>query len=358
MSRILFITSAHPGGRGRIGAGEGVSAGNLHTLLNAGNQVHVVCMAFPDQTASPDVVSACASYTTLPHSTLHTIRAILGNISRGAWIAPWFFARANSQNLNAIRRLIIQHSISSIWIEFPSSLGLAEQLGQVEVAYFVHDVLTQKVGRRPLLKFAQEGVARVESRLLSHVKRCHVMSDKDAVLLRQLQFRGEVVELAPGNVEVGVVDNARPVTQILEAFAGAKNLVFFGNMQRAENHYSMILFLMRTFPIIRRACPAVQLWILGLQPRWTLRMLASLFHGVHVTGAVDDPGPAFARADLCVAPVLFGAGVKIKVLQMLDAGAKVVATPTGAEGIPASSRLIVADPHHFAQAVIAELSDR
>ena len=68
-------------------------------------------------------------------------------------------------------------------------------------------------------------------------------------------------------------------------------------------------------------------------------------------GAVDDPVLVFQAATLCVAPLRFGAGVKIKVLQMLDAGATVVATTVGAEGIAAKDSLVVADDAEFVTAV-------
>ena len=64
-SKVLFLTSAHPGGRGMIGAGEGISEGNLRVLIDAGHEVHVLCLAPPTQSANRVVVGLCASYTTL-----------------------------------------------------------------------------------------------------------------------------------------------------------------------------------------------------------------------------------------------------------------------------------------------------
>ena len=74
--------------------------------------------------------------------------------------------------------------------------------------------------------------------------------------------------------------------------------------------------------------------------------------GIEVVGGVDDPTAAFVSSAVCVAPILFGAGVKIKVIQMLDAGASVVATPIGAEGIEVNERLAVVEWNEFSEKVI------
>lgn len=354
-SKVLFLTSAHPGGRGMIGAGEGISEGNLRVLIDAGHEVHVLCLAPPTQSANRVVVGLCASYTTLNQSRWEAVLGVFNHVLDGGFVAPWFFTRGSPRNVTAVTELLSCELIRHVWIEFPSCLGFTPVLKGCEVEYFAHDVVSQKVGRQPLLKYLRSWVARVEGRLVASIQRCHVMSDKDAGLLLELGFVGTVVVSPPQNLKVGEVGASIPISQILNEFTGGRNLVFFGNMQRPENHKSIMHFLISSFPAIRRRHPDVQLWILGLGPRWTLKLLARIIKGVRVTGAIDDPTPAFAAATLCVAPLRFGAGVKIKVLQMLGAGAYVITTPIGAEGVPASERLVVVEDRAFAQSVIDHL---
>jgi glycosyltransferase involved in cell wall biosynthesis len=54
---------------------------------------------------------------------------------------------------------------------------------------------------------------------------------------------------------------------------------------------------------------------------------------VVVTGTVPDVQPYLAEARVAVAPLLSGGGTRLKVLEALDAGRPVVATPVGAEGL-------------------------
>lgn len=353
--KLLFLTSAHPGGQGLIGAGEGICESSLRMLISQGYEVHVLCFADGSQSSNPGVVALCASYTTLVHSPLQSVLAMMLCLRRGSLIAPWFFTRVSPRNERAVMEALAQHDVGKVWIDFPSSLGFAPLLYAFKVDYFAHDVVSQKVGRKWLLAGLKPVIELIERRLISQMQRCVVLSEKDAGLLRGLGYGGDIVVTPPHHTKVGNVANAIPIAKVLEGFAGHLNLVFFGNMLRAENHWSLVHFLLFAYPAIRRAHPLVKLWILGLRPRRLLRWVARWVGGAHVVGAVDDPTQAFVQATLCIAPLRLGAGVKIKVLQMLEAGARVVATPIGAEGLPENLKLIVVDERNFASVVIAHL---
>jgi len=351
-SKVLFLTSAHPGGRGAIGAGEGICESSLRALVASGHEVHVLSFAASNQACNPEVVALCASYTTLVHSSVQSVLAMVRSLRWGSLFAPWFFTRVSPRNVGVVRSALVQHGICKVWIDFPSSLGFAPLLDAYDIDYFVHDVVSQKVGRKWLQRVLKPLVESTEQRLMSFVQRCLVLSEKDAGLLRGLGFGGEIIVSPPKHIKVGSVPNAVSVSTVVAGFAGGLNLVFFGNMSRPENHWSIVHFLLLVYPSIRRAHPQTRLWILGLGARRLLKLVARWIGGTHVVGAVDDPTQAFVQATLCIAPLRNGAGVKIKVLQMLEAGAVVIATPIGAEGVAAKPELIVVEEHDFAGAVI------
>jgi O-antigen biosynthesis protein len=84
--------------------------------------------------------------------------------------------------------------------------------------------------------------------------------------------------------------------------------------------------------------------------------------GPHLTflGHVEDLGDLYRRARLAVAPIRYGAGVKIKTVEALSFGLPVVATTCAAEGIPgieSMGAVVTDDPILFARAVIELVED-
>lgn len=341
-----------------IGAGEAISEDRLRALCSSGKAVHVLCLAPASQTANPEVVSLCRSYSTLTQTWGQTCFGVLQGWIKGSLFAPWLFARVSPRNIRAALEIILRNEIEEVWLDFPSTLGFAPHLHGLTIDYFVHDVVAQNIGRRRLLGFLCPLVQKIEQKLLTFIRRCFVLSQKDKDLLQEMGFRGEILLQPPSQIRVGEVSNALPVSRILGEFAGRKNLVFFGNMRRPENHWSILHFLLFSYPKIRWCHNDVQFWVIGLLPRLTLRLLGRLIPGVRVVGAVDDPYPAFRASSVCVVPLRLGAGVKIKVLQMLDAGAKVVASPVGGEGISPGPNLIVVPYEDIPETVCRILSNQ
>jgi hypothetical protein len=69
-------------------------------------------------------------------------------------------------------------------------------------------------------------------------------------------------------------------------------------------------------------------------------------------GAVDDVDAVIAAADLCLAPLAAGAGVKTKVLHYLAHGKRVVGTPVAFEGLEGAPGLYEATLPNFRDEVV------
>ena len=73
-----------------------------------------------------------------------------------------------------------------------------------------------------------------------------------------------------------------------------------------------------------------------------------------------DLAAMLARARVAVAPMRYGAGLKLKTVEAMAHGVPVVSTALGAEGLGGTERLhlLVADePHEIAAAIAALLAD-
>jgi glycosyltransferase involved in cell wall biosynthesis len=109
----------------------------------------------------------------------------------------------------------------------------------------------------------------------------------------------------------------------------AKTILFWGAMNRQENEESVLAFLKRFGQ--RLAEGGYTLYVVGNAPSERVKRLAS--EHVVVTGFVEDPSPYFLLCEIGVVPLLSGAGIKVKTLEMLRSGITVVSTAIGAEGI-------------------------
>lgn len=110
-----------------------------------------------------------------------------------------------------------------------------------------------------------------------------------------------------------------------------KDILFFGAMNRPENALSAVWFVEKVMPLLTDM--DLRFVILGGNPSDEVKNLQS--ERVVVTGFVDDVQPYFESAVCMAAPLLLGAGIKIKVLEALAMGLPVITNDIGIEGIDA-----------------------
>jgi GT2 family glycosyltransferase len=116
-------------------------------------------------------------------------------------------------------------------------------------------------------------------------------------------------------------------------------------------------FATEVLPAIVDAVPWVRVRVTGRLPG-SLRGL----EGPHLRaeGFVDDLAGFYRHLRVAVAPLRFGAGVKLKTVEAVQYGVPVVATTVGAEGLTAWAPGMIAihdRPEAFAEAVVARLLD-
>jgi glycosyltransferase involved in cell wall biosynthesis len=112
-----------------------------------------------------------------------------------------------------------------------------------------------------------------------------------------------------------------------------KQILFYGAMDREDNYKSVIWFMDTVlFPLLPSS---YTLCILGARPHQTLNKYKS--SRVTITGFVPDIREYFENSLCMVAPLLCGAGIKVKVIEAMGAGLPVLANRIAIEGIPAKN---------------------
>jgi glycosyltransferase involved in cell wall biosynthesis len=133
-------------------------------------------------------------------------------------------------------------------------------------------------------------------------------------------------------------------------------LLFVGSMGYEPNRQGVEWFVDRVFEPVRRRRPQARLRIVGSGP--PLDGARAAEPGVEVVGEVADVGRELGGAAAVVAPIHWGAGTRVKILEALAHRLPVVSTTVGAEGLGLvdGQHLLIADtPEAFAEACVRAL---
>jgi glycosyltransferase involved in cell wall biosynthesis len=136
-------------------------------------------------------------------------------------------------------------------------------------------------------------------------------------------------------------------------------IVFTGLMSYRPNIDAVTYFVREILPLIHRVRPDEIFTMVG----WGLNdeVRALLGPRVIATSRVPDVRPYLSAAAVVVAPIRFGSGTRLKVLEALAMGRPLVSTSLACEGldvVPGRHFLVADDPMRFADAVIQLLEDR
>lgn len=113
--------------------------------------------------------------------------------------------------------------------------------------------------------------------------------------------------------------------------SNGRDILFYGAMSRPENYLSAEWFIANVLPHLSEY--NVRFVIAGSNPPDKLLKMQSNF--VTVTGFVDSIKPYFESSVCFVAPLVLGAGIKVKILEALSSGIPVLTNNIGIEGISA-----------------------
>lgn len=169
---------------------------------------------------------------------------------------------------------------------------------------------------------------RIEARLAKRSSLIVVSSEIDRKILRR-RVRSDV--------EIAVVPNTVIAPPVGGPFRTSSKLrlLFVGTLVYPPNHDGVLWFLREVWPRIRTALgpDGCSLTIVGPYPPDSILAFNDGRH-VIVTGRVPSVEPYYDDCDVVIAPIRFGAGTRIKILEAMSHGRPVVSTTMGVEGIP------------------------
>ena len=344
MRDILFLAHRVPFPPDR---GDKIRSFHVIRRLSARARVHLVAFADDraDEDPAPEFRQLLASCTVVPR-TKSRARALAEALATGRPVSLTAFA--DPRIASAVR----EHGGMSSYV---FSGQMAQYLPAPDVMDFVDVDSAKFAAYADAAHWPTRWLMRREARLLAAFER------EVAARARASVFVSDAEAAVFGGLRTVAIENGidtrhfDPAASFSRMPAGDGPLIVFtGQMDYRPNIDAVVAFAEHAFPAVRQVYPRARFAIVGRSPAPPVRALAR-YHGVIVTGAVDDVRPWLAAADVCVAPLLLARGIQNKVLEAMAMARPVVASPAAAEGIDHAGFIRVAE--NCAPAILELLGD-
>jgi glycosyltransferase involved in cell wall biosynthesis len=165
-----------------------------------------------------------------------------------------------------------------------------------------------------------------------------------------------------GRDNVMVIPNAYPApnppAELRAVQPGGPTFVMTGSSKYLPNEDAVRWFATAILPVIRVSLPGARLRVVGERADSSADLAA--IAGVDLVGPVDDIRRELDAADVVVAPLRYGGGTRVKLLEAFAHRLPAVATTVGCEGLAVISgtHLLIADDDvPFATACVRAATD-
>lgn len=208
--------------------------------------------------------------------------------------------------------------------------------------------------RRLVARLDWPKLARYEGWLCRQFDHILAVTEEDSTVLQE--WAGQPLDITVIPIAANPRDR-KPVPRQPDA----RDILSVGSMFYPPNVDGTLWFAEAIYPHIKHSLPDAHLTLVGSRPAPNILRLPQKDPSIEVTGYAPDLKSYLERSAVLIAPLRFGSGMRVKILDALTWGMPTVSTSLGCQGmaVTAGENILIADePEDFAAKVLRVIQDR
>ena len=185
--------------------------------------------------------------------------------------------------------------------------------------------------KKLFLRHQAESLRHYETRVIESARVSFAVSRSDAIELTKLSSRANIDVLPIG------ADFSKEPSYSHSRKPGVTRLLFVGRLDWEPNRDGLVWFLKEIWPHLRVG--AFELEIVGSGNGSYLEAWRGS-PGISLCGRVESVLPHYAASDLCLVPLRWASGTRVKIIEALQLGRAVLSTTAGALGLELGSEAL------------------
>ncbi|THD76118.1 MAG: glycosyltransferase [Phenylobacterium sp.] len=338
IGRILFITIDQPRDDG---SGGQIASWRLLQSYASLAPVDLVAITPPGGTTSADPCSLAANTTLVPVSAFYFasspirlgIKFAISQVGKRPYRLTKFDV---SHARDVIRSQVQRHDYDLVHFDHLSSFVYHKLIKGAPSILMEHNVESDLIGRmasedsrrvaRVALRREARRVEAIEARIVHDVDHVLTLSEHDRVALSRLSASNEEqVSVWPVPIKPTVIE--RPSERAVF------NVLVLGSLKSAGRWHGLTWFLDNVWPRVCAQVDHARLSVVGACSVKQRNELAGK-DSVKVYGYIDDIDSLLREVSLCAIPLFVGAGIRIKVLELLSRGIPCIGSEVALQGLP------------------------
>ncbi len=225
------------------------------------------------------------------------------------------------------RELVNRTNHRAVLIDFTTTLAVLDALLPEERAKLTVAVLTHNVIHRRTQLYCERRLP-LDFHPLGRAEEAELLRRADVIVAIQEREAEEFRRMVPDR-QVIVVPMPVESRHRVASPDSIRRCIFVGGYT-GHNLDGLQWFLAEVWPGVLAAYPDAEFDVVGTVGK----AVPAGARRVRVHGPLEDLASVYAGASVCLVPLRFGTGLKIKLIEAMAHGRSVIATTAGAEGFP------------------------